>query len=337
MLKIKKSKLPEFIRISPNYTDIEDKEYVYIPKNIDLDVNYKKIKNINDYSKILEIVKYFNLKLPKSLKKFQEDIKNQDELLLFLLEKKDDAFIKPIIKQVKENKDFEINIEIYFSKNDLAEDISEKNYYEGSTIRLEININMKNNIFELSNLFFHSDTQEIIEIIKNIEKDNNEFEILFKNNNNNDLRIIIKDNNIEIEHTSYYFTEDERYINKKEKIIGINNSFIKEQILSSFKKIKKISKKLEKLSSDGKFFAINTNDLYVIRSRSLQDDDDEENLEYDYGFIFDHLDKVTKKFPLTIKEEIENENIEEWLIKNKRIIKNYKNVLLRFKESARIP
>uniref|UniRef100_A0A6C0AE62 Uncharacterized protein n=1 Tax=viral metagenome TaxID=1070528 RepID=A0A6C0AE62_9ZZZZ len=330
MLKIKKSKLPEFIKISPNYKDIDDKEYVYIPKNIDLDVNYKKIENINDYSKIIEIVKYFNLKLPKSLKKFQEDIKNQDALLLFLLQKKDDAFIKPIIEQVKENKDFEINIEVYFSKNDLAEDISEKNYYEGSTLRLEININMKNNIFKISDLLFHSDTQEIIKIVENIEKYDNNIEFVLKNNyNDDDLRIIVKDNNIKMEYTSYYFTADDRYINKKEKIIGTNNSFVKEQILSSFKKIKKISKKLEKLSSDGNFFAIHTDDLYVIRSRFLKDDED---VEYDYGFIFDHLDKVTKKFPLTIKDEIGNKNIEEWLIKNKRIIKNYKNVKINFIE-----
>lgn len=97
LIKIKKKKLPDFIRKSPLFADNSDSEYVYVPELFLLENN--KVTNISEYKKLFGAVKYFMLKYPNSLKRFQS--KNEDEVLEFLLPNRDQEEEKTQIQKIK--------------------------------------------------------------------------------------------------------------------------------------------------------------------------------------------------------------------------------------------
>jgi len=97
LIKIKKKKLPDFIKKSPLFADNADTEYVYVPELFLLENN--KVTNISEYKKLFAAVKYFMLKYPNSLKRFQS--KNEDEVLEFLLPNRDQEEEKTQIQKIK--------------------------------------------------------------------------------------------------------------------------------------------------------------------------------------------------------------------------------------------
>uniref|UniRef100_A0A6C0AE36 Uncharacterized protein n=1 Tax=viral metagenome TaxID=1070528 RepID=A0A6C0AE36_9ZZZZ len=99
LIKIKKKKLPGFIKNSDFFRDNSDNEYVYIPKLFL--VKNDKVTNILEYKKLFPVIKYFMLEFPESMTKFQKE--NEDAVLEFLLPNRDQDEEKKQIEKIKKN------------------------------------------------------------------------------------------------------------------------------------------------------------------------------------------------------------------------------------------
>lgn len=110
LLKIKKKKLPKFIRKSLLF-EKEDK-YVYIPAYI-LEAGFpEEVKNMEDYKKLLKIVGYFGLEIPRTIEEFEIDPKNENLILQYLWSNYNDPFFKLYLDKFKNKVTFEFDVRI---------------------------------------------------------------------------------------------------------------------------------------------------------------------------------------------------------------------------------
>lgn len=112
LMKMEKEKLPEFIKNSPILD--ENSKYVYLPPYI-LDIISEEdfseeVNNIEDYKKLLLILSYFSIEIPKSLKKFESDPENENLILQHLWSNYDDSFFKIHLENFTKNPKFIFNI-----------------------------------------------------------------------------------------------------------------------------------------------------------------------------------------------------------------------------------
>ena len=99
MKRIKRKKLPDFLKNSSILDDLQDDEgYVIIPERYRKDTT---VNSITDYINLLDTVTYFLVKIPKEIKKFEKDPKNENEILLSLLNKSGTAFYDKKLEDFK--------------------------------------------------------------------------------------------------------------------------------------------------------------------------------------------------------------------------------------------
>lgn len=309
MFSIIKNKLPKFIKKSNIFRDIEDEELVFIPKNINIEK--LKINSIENYIKMLQTIQYFNLDMPTTMKNFIKLKNNEDEILMYLLPRKNDSFIKEIIDEIKVKFEFEINLKL--SDYHIKQTIVKNNKILSCPIFLNFSVYNLSTTFKSSKLEIF-DSVNIIEIIDNMIKysKNKEYYKPDLGINTRSIDIKINKNNITVNFLQF----DNIGNNVTLEIYAENNTVIKKRILNSFIELKEKILKLHELILNNKIFCIYYDKIIIFNSKK--------NLSKENSIEFTNLsiDKfVDKNQKIIIKEtgkSMNEEELEKWMIKNNR-------------------
>lgn len=320
MIEVNKKDLPEFLKESPFLANLEDSEddLVQIPEK-----NYKEntnVNNIEDYKNLLFTVSYFEIPIPDEIFVFENDVRNEDEILEFLSTHRDDIFMKEVFDNFKKIMversqiiDFSILMSPDYSMEDLEEEDINGKYSKNPYLRGYFCF--KNKIIN-DEIDFESSLEELmdlLEIFKNIKSThekkkskNGRMTRTFFNGSLNisygggDLKILInlgfQDDEDETcmtnRYTSYVFRENtiiyDNFINCVEKIL---------QGLKKFQKLSEEKKSMAAYDKNGVLFVLKNvfNPMYMIGK-----------------FITEYDEEIGKKY--------NEKEFEKWLIKHKRII-----------------
>lgn len=319
MIEINRKNLPDFLKASPILDDFEDENgYMMVQEK-----NYKEnknVSNIEEYINLLQTISFFQVEIPNEIKDFENGVNNENDILEFLLNKRDDAFMKEILNNFKniiseryQNLDFSMGVSLHSMMQDMEdEDESYKNPY------LYVNFYFKNKTID-GEAYFEYGTNELIkmlEVIKNADRE------LDKKNQKKKLKktkgIVIGDflkGNL----VFYYNGKDLNLCFKRhddnEFLGGIMTSYTFnykkfihciEKNLDTLEKFLKLSKNKKIMAGYGE-----NGNLYVVNNV--------------YGSVLeinDFLNDYEEEIEEETGKKFNKEEFKKWLIKHKRIFNN---------------